>query len=50
MISSCLLAGFATLSVLQLQLVDGRGFARDGKTPGIVRLAVVSKVCVAAVL
>lgn len=41
MISS-LLAAVVGLAVIRL--VQGRGFARDGKTPEIVRLAVVSKV------
>ncbi|KAH9213840.1 aspartic peptidase domain-containing protein [Leptodontidium sp. 2 PMI_412] len=40
MISS-LLAVVVGLAVIRL--VEGRGFARDGKTPGIVRLAVLSK-------
>ncbi|KAK0105737.1 hypothetical protein ONS95_004258 [Cadophora gregata] len=41
MISSFVTAAVTALSVLQL--VEGRGFVGDGSTPGIVRLAVVSK-------
>lgn len=43
MISSLLSTAIAALAVVQL--VECGSFARDGKTPGIVRLAVVSKVC-----
>jgi len=43
MISSFLTTASAALAVLQL--VECGSFARDGKTPGIVRLAVVSKAC-----
>ncbi|KAH7390254.1 aspartic peptidase domain-containing protein [Cadophora sp. MPI-SDFR-AT-0126] len=41
MISSLVTAAVAVLAVLQL--VECESFARDGNTPGIVRLAVVSK-------
>ncbi|PVH86199.1 acid protease [Cadophora sp. DSE1049] len=41
MVSSFVTAAAAALAVLQL--VECRSFARDGNTPGIVRLAVVSK-------